>query len=166
MYNQTNLNTMKKIILLIVFGITVNVYGQDDMLCMGHHLTEDEANLMMKKFAASWNTPRIEYPYIQKVYALYDAEHRVANVYLATEKHDCGYSKRVAMYNFMAHHLGLNNGAIPYNNGYREDFVTLRSQEQLKVFSVEHPIASEAQKGNEAVVKYLKLDERLRYPAN
>jgi len=104
------------------------------------------------------NTPRIEYPYIQRVYALYDAEHRVENVHLAGEKHDYGYSKRVIMYNFMAHHLGLNTGSIPYNNGYREDFVTLLSQEQLKVFSKENPIPSGALEGNEAVIKYLKMD--------
>ena len=104
------------------------------------------------------NTPRIEYPYIQKVYALYDSEHKVENVHLAGEKHDYGYSKRVIMYNFMAHHLGLDLGSIPYNNGYREDFVTLLSQEQLKVFSEEHPIPSGALKGDEAVIKYLKMD--------
>ena len=104
------------------------------------------------------NTPRIEYPYIQKVYALYDAEHKVENVHLAGEKHDYGYSKRVIVYNFMAHHLGLNIGSIPYNNGYREDFVTLLSQEQLKVFSQENPIPPDALKGNEAVIKYLKME--------
>lgn len=104
------------------------------------------------------NTPRIEYPYIQRVYALYDAEHRVENVHLAGEKHDYGYSKRVIMYNFMAHHLGLNIGSIPYNNGYREDFVTLLSQEQLKVFSKENPIPPGALEGNEAVIKYLKME--------
>ena len=54
MYNQTNLNTMKKFILLIVIGISLNVYGQEDMLCMGHHWTEDEANGMMNKFTESW----------------------------------------------------------------------------------------------------------------
>jgi dienelactone hydrolase len=104
------------------------------------------------------NTPRIEYPYIQKVYALYNAEHRVENVHLAGERHDYGYSKRVIMYNFMAHHLGLNIGAVPYNNGYREDFVTLLSQEQLKVFSSEHPIPPDALDGNEAVINYLKME--------
>lgn len=104
------------------------------------------------------NTPRIEYPYIQKVYALYGAEHKVENVHLAGEKHDYGYSKRVIVYNFMAHHLGLNIGSIPYNNGYREDFVTLLSQEQLKVFSQENPIPPDALKGNEAVIKYLKME--------
>jgi dienelactone hydrolase len=104
------------------------------------------------------NTPRIEYPYIQQVYALYDAEHKVENVHLAAEKHDYGYSKRVIMYNFMAHHLGLDLGALPYNQGYREDFVTLLSQEQLKVFSAEHPLPAAALKGNEAVMEYLKMD--------
>jgi dienelactone hydrolase len=104
------------------------------------------------------NTPRIEYPYIQKVYALYGAEHRVENVHLAGEKHDYGYSKRVIMYNFMAHHLGLNIGSVPYNKGYREDFVTLLSQEQLKVFSKENPIPPNALEGNEAVMKYLKME--------
>lgn len=104
------------------------------------------------------NTPRIEYPYIQRVYALYDAEHRVENVHLAGEKHDYGYSKRVIMYNFMAHHLGLNIGSVPYNKGYREDFVTLLSQEQLKVFSRENPIPPDALEGNEAVMKYLKME--------
>ena len=44
---------MKQFILLIVFGISLNLYGQEDMLCIGHHWTEDEANLMLKKFEAS-----------------------------------------------------------------------------------------------------------------
>jgi dienelactone hydrolase len=104
------------------------------------------------------NTPRIEYPYIQKVYTLYDAEHKVENVHLAAEKHDYGYSKRVIMYNFMAHHLGLNLGRIPYNNGYREDFVRLLSQEELKVFTEANPLPADALKGNEAVMEYLKID--------
>src|SRR5690554_7288899 len=51
------------------------------------------------------NTPRIEYPYIQNVYALYDAEHRVENAHFAAEKHDFGPSKRAVMYNFFAYHL-------------------------------------------------------------
>ncbi|MBN1998505.1 acetylxylan esterase, partial [candidate division KSB1 bacterium] len=61
---------------------------------------------------ADWtrNTPRIEYPYIQKVYALYNAEHKVENVHLPAERHDYGVTKRAAMYNFLAHHLKLNIG--------------------------------------------------------
>jgi len=82
---------MKKLLLLFVLGIGINMYGQEDMLCMGHH-------------------------------------------------------------------LGLNIGSIPYHNGYREDFVTLLSQEQLKVFSIENPIPPDALKGNEAVIKYLNME--------
>jgi len=109
---------------------------------------------------ADWtrNTPRIEYPYIQKVYALYDAEHRVENVHLPAEKHDYGYSKRVAAYNFLAHHLGLNSGAVPYNNGYIEDFVKVLEPDQLRVFDQENPIPETALQGDDAVIKALNLE--------
>jgi len=103
------------------------------------------------------NTPRIEYPYIQKVYALYDAEHRVENVHLPGEKHDYGYSKRVAAYNFLAHHLGLNRNAVPYDEGYTEDFVTILSRGDLEVFNREHPRPGTPLQGNAAVTDYLGL---------
>jgi dienelactone hydrolase len=102
------------------------------------------------------NTPIIEYPYIKRVYALYNAEHKVENVHLATEIHDYGYSKRVAVYNFFAHHLKLNNRNIPYNNGYKEDFVKILSPE-LRVFDKNHPMPSNALMGDQAVMDYLKI---------
>ncbi len=46
---------MKKFILPVLFFLSMNIHSQDNMLCMGHHWTEDETNLMMKKFAQSWN---------------------------------------------------------------------------------------------------------------
>ncbi len=103
------------------------------------------------------NTPRVEYPYIQKVYALYDAEHKVENVHLPMEKHDYGYSKRTSAYNFFAHHLQLNYGDIPYEEGYQEDFVTILLPEELKVFTEEEPMPKSALQGNEAVMNYLKI---------
>lgn len=45
-------NTMKvftSIVLITLIGLKVN--GQDSMLTMGHHWTESEANIMMKKFS-------------------------------------------------------------------------------------------------------------------
>uniref|UniRef100_UPI0032178D60 alpha/beta hydrolase n=1 Tax=uncultured Draconibacterium sp. TaxID=1573823 RepID=UPI0032178D60 len=115
--------------------------------------------LLLISDGADWtsNTPRIEYPYIQKVYALYDAEHKVENVHLPCEKHDYGYTKRTAAYNFFGRHLKLNMRNIPYNNGYREDFVTVLPPDDLKVFSESNPIPEGALQGDEEVIKYLKF---------
>ena len=115
--------------------------------------------LLLISNGADWtrNTPRIEYPYIQKVYALYDAEHRVENVHLAGEKHDYGYSKRVAAYNFFAHHLKLHPGNIPYDNGYKEEFVKVLDAGQLKVFDSDHPVPEDAIMGDEAVMETLGI---------
>lgn len=101
------------------------------------------------------NTPRIEYPYIQNVYALYNAEHKVENVHLPMERHDYGYSKRTAAYNFFSHHLGLNSRAIPYNEGYKEDFVGNLSRQALSVFNEDHPRPKHALQGDEAVMTFL-----------
>ncbi len=104
------------------------------------------------------NTPRIEYPYIQSVYALYDAEHKVENVHLPAERHDYRYSKRAPVYNFFAEYLQLNGGAIPYEDGYKEDFVTILPKDDLKVFNDNHPLPANALQGDDAVMAYLKLD--------
>lgn len=103
------------------------------------------------------NTPRIEYPYIQKVYSLYDAEHKVENVHLPAEKHDYGYSKRTAAYNFLGHHLKLNTDAIPYQQGYLEDFVEILPIDSLKVFDESHPRPADAISGDKQVMDYLNL---------
>jgi hypothetical protein len=116
--------------------------------------------LLLISDGSDWtrNTPRIEYPYIQAVYALYDAEHKIENVHLPTEKHDYGFTKRAAVYNFLAHHLRLNASSIPYDNGYKEDFVDILSVEDLKVFDEKQPIPDTALKGDDAVMRYLNLD--------
>lgn len=46
---------MKQTILLSFFLIGIMAKAQDDMLCMGRHWTEDEANLVMKGFSNEWN---------------------------------------------------------------------------------------------------------------
>lgn len=115
--------------------------------------------LLMISDGGDWtrNTPRIEYPYVQKVYALYNAEHKVENVHLPLERHDYGFSKRTAAYNFFQHHLKLSAN-IPYDNGYQEDFVTILSPEELKVFNTENPKPKNLLRGNQAVMNYLKID--------
>lgn len=105
------------------------------------------------------NTPRVEYPYIRDVYSLYDAEHKVENVHLPTEKHDYGYSKRAAAYVFFSHHLKLDIDQLPYDadKGFLEDFVTVLPSEQLRIFNENNPLPEKALMGNEAVVEYLDL---------
>jgi dienelactone hydrolase len=104
------------------------------------------------------NTPRVEYPYIQKVYALYDVEHKVENVHLPLEAHDYGFSKRSAAYNFFKHHLKLDMGQVPYDDGYQEGFVSILPVNDLKVFDETHPKPNNVLQGDEAVMKYLNIN--------
>ncbi|MFN3760570.1 MAG: alpha/beta hydrolase [Algoriphagus aquaeductus] len=104
------------------------------------------------------NNPRIEFPYVQKVYSTYQAESRVDNVHLAGERHDYGKNKRAAVYNFFGHYLGLNAGRIPYQDGFDESFVTLLSADELRVFNEKNLIPERALNGDDAVMNYLKLN--------
>jgi dienelactone hydrolase len=112
---------------------------------------------------ADWtrNTPRIEYPYIQEVYKLFNAEHKVENAHFPSEKHDYGYSKRAAAYVFFAHHLGLDLDNLPYDDkiGFLESFVTVLPNQQLQIFNVNNPLPKNALIGDESVMNYLKIYE-------
>ena len=103
------------------------------------------------------NTPRIEMPYIQKVYALYDAESKIDNVHLPAERHDYGPSKRAVVYNYLAQYLGLNAGKILVKNQFDEAFVRLLPKEDLMVFNEKNLLPANALQGEDAVMKYLNL---------
>ncbi|MDW3648417.1 MAG: acetylxylan esterase [Bacteroidia bacterium] len=113
--------------------------------------------MLMLSDGGDWtrNTPRVEYPYIRKVYALYDAEHKLEQVHFPSERHDYGYSKRTPMYMFFAHHLKLNINMLEFQGPPKEDFFQLLSEEELQVFDKEHPLPANALKGDASVLKYL-----------
>ncbi len=107
------------------------------------------------------NVPEIEYPYLQKVYALYGKTENVENVHLADEEHDYGISKRMAMYDFMAKHLGLNINAVRDKTGkIDESKVTIENYESLLVFGKEGNLPPHAVKGIEEVRKVLMRASR------
>jgi uncharacterized protein len=91
------------------------------------------------------NTPRVEYPYIRNVYALYGTEDQVENSHLQDELHDYGPSKRAAAYRFLARHLHLDLNPILNARGeFDETSITLVRPNSLLVFTAEHPRPSYA----------------------
>ena len=103
------------------------------------------------------NTPEVEYPYLRKVYALYGAEDQVQNVHLTDEGHDYGFSKRLAAYEFIGKHLGLDQSQIPESED-DESFVHLLGKEELEVFNDSYPLSEKALRGDKAVMDYLGIN--------
>jgi sugar phosphate isomerase/epimerase len=54
------------------------------------------------------NVPVHEFPFVQNIYNYYNANEQVKNVHLADEGHDYGFSKRKAMYEFIADKFNLD----------------------------------------------------------
>jgi dienelactone hydrolase len=102
------------------------------------------------------NTPDVEYPFMQKIYSLYNKKGNLEAVHLANEKHDYGPSKRKAMYAFMARHLKLDLKAVTDKSGQiDEDPAKVLEQKDLAVFDATHPRPANAVMGDEAVLKLL-----------
>ncbi len=103
------------------------------------------------------NTPDVEFPYIQKVYAAMGKTDQVENVHLANEKHDYGHSKRIAAYAFFTKHLNLENPKSLNGEPIDESFIKIFPPEKLSVFTPENPRPSSALKNEFEVLGFLKF---------
>jgi hypothetical protein len=105
------------------------------------------------------DVPNMEFPYLQRIYGLFDAKENVENAHFADEGHDYGPSKRHAAYRFLAKHLGLDLSRIADDSGaINEDFVTVHPRENLLVFPQNRPRPDYANMDAEAVIGL--LDQR------
>ena len=77
------------------------------------------------------SVPTLEYPYLQRVYAMYGAADKLSNIHLAAEGHDFGPNKRTAVYDFFASVFGLDRSRAD------EAKVTIEPQEVLCSFGPE-----------------------------
>ena len=102
------------------------------------------------------NTPKVEFPFVQRIYSFYGATNQVENVHLAAEKHDYGISKRLAMYPFMAKYLKLDLKKVLKNGQVDENSNKILSSTELSAFDALHPRPNNALIGNEAVMNVLK----------
>lgn len=84
----------------------------------------------------TFQVPEVEFPFIERTYSFYNATDNVANAHFSDEGHDYGFSKRKAMYEFMAEHLGLNLKAIQNNQGQiDESDITIEDFSKMYVFA-------------------------------
>lgn len=81
------------------------------------------------------HVPETEYPYVKKIYGYYGKEDNVQNIHFPEEGHDYGHNKRIAMYGFMARHMGLNIDAVKDEKGnIDESGCTIEEESELYVF--------------------------------
>ena len=61
--------------------------------------------------------PEFEFPLVQRIYSFYGKTDMAENIHFAEEGHDFGYSKRMAVYPFIAKHLKMDINRIKNNDG-------------------------------------------------
>lgn len=68
---------------------------------------------------ADWTryTPKVEMPFVKRIYDFYGAENNVENAHFADEVHDYGPSKRQATYAFLEKNWGLDTKKLKDKNG-------------------------------------------------
>lgn len=104
--------------------------------------------------------PEHDFLYLKKMYGWYGKENNVENVHLPTEKHDFGFNKRKAVYEFFAKYLRLNLKQIQVADGSIVDTsITIEPENAFYVFGDKgEKLPAHAVKGFENLEK-LFVDE-------
>lgn len=71
--------------------------------------------------------PKVEYPYLQRIYGFYDASDRVSNCHFPDEGHDFGPNKRQAVYRFFCEVFGLDETQCDESKATVEPFEKMYS---------------------------------------
>ena len=84
--------------------------------------------MMVVSDGGDWTseTPKSEYPYLQRIYGFYDQKEHVQNIHLPKERHDCGPNKRNAVYEFFIETFSLDRAMLD------EDKVTIETENALR----------------------------------
>ena len=95
------------------------------------------------------NNVEVEFPHIKYIYNLLGVAENVGHVHLPNDKHGYEFSKRKAVYPFLAKHLKLNLNSVTNNKGeIIEENIVLEPYEKMVVFSEENPVPPTAHKKN------------------
>jgi len=111
--------------------------------------------LLLVSVGGDWtkNTPRVEYPYIRRIYDLHGKGDLVENAHFPNQKHGYQFLKRQAMYPFMVKHLKLSRDGV-YDKTtelYDESKTTVETPEQMRVFDAATPLPADALKPGSTV---------------
>ena len=84
--------------------------------------------LLLVSDGGDWtsSTPRLEYPFIQRIFGFYNAQDMVRNIHLPDERHDFGPNKRQAVYDFFIRVFALDATRLDESKVSVEDEHTLR----------------------------------------
>ncbi|NMA75436.1 MAG: acetylxylan esterase [Bacteroidales bacterium] len=108
----------------------------------------------------SSSVPELEYPFIQRTYDFYDAVDLVQNIHFENEGHDYGFSKRNAMYRFVAKHFNLDlNKILDSEGNIDESSVVIEKEEQMRVFGRDKDaikLPKNMIKGKDSFIKRMK----------
>ncbi|WP_256012312.1 DUF4974 domain-containing protein [Desertivirga xinjiangensis] len=79
--------------------------------------------------------PKVEFPFVQKIYGFYGKSDLVENTHLPAEGHDYGVNKRYALYEFLGKHFKMNAKAVRDAAGkFDESKVTIEEFPAMYVF--------------------------------